>query len=1134
MKVLFLTHRMCYYIIIILKSVGEIMIRFVLGRSGTGKTAYLYDKLSQQAREGDNRLIMLVPDQSTFETEKDFLEILGPKLSKNVSVFGFARFCQYVLEQTKTESKNVIDDSTRSVIMSLALEQLNDSLEIFAGGYEKKSVIDTMLSALKECKKSKISTALLRNTASLVKDHTLKSKLLETALIIDAFDAIVEQSYIDPLENLTRVADILLKNNLFSGFTLAIDSFSGFSVQQLEVIRLLFEQCESVYVSLTLDPFADDKDSLFAVTNDTYKRLKSIARSADVDIKAPVKLSENYRAKTDELKILEKNIYRTKHEISEKENKSINLYSAGDIYSECEYVAAKIKELVVENGYLYSDIAVVCRDIKPYSGILNTILEKYEIPFFMDMSTDIYIKPIIRYVCSVFDIVLKGFAKDDVLSLLKTGLTQNSVEEISDFENYVYVWNINGSSFKNEFKNNPKGFADKLSKSDEQALQNAEKVRKSLVAPLEKFRENIKDKTCKEITVLLYELLEENKVTKAISDMYDALEENGDLAQAKEQIRLWNLLMEAFDKTVAVAGDMKISPKRYFELLSLRLSALEIAEIPRTVDSVTVGTALRVRLTDCKVVFLIGCIDGIFPAVPHTSGVFSSFELKILALNNLSFGDDISELADLEIFMAYKSLTAPSEKLFVSYYKSDLLGNAYKPSSIISEITKIFPDTVVLDDADVKTPENSTWALLPAFEELALGIKNLSSENQALKKYFSENEKYIDKYNALIRACESSPFEFADTKNCAELFGDNLNISASQIEKFSLCRFSYFCNYGLNVRELRKAEINPIEYGTFVHYIMEKFFTDNSKEEFYNMSESEITAECDRILEEYVNSHFGGEENNTPSFMYRFTKIRESVHFLVLHIVSELKNSGFTPVDCELGIGSDIPSYTLTLETGQKISIRGSVDRVDMLKFNGVNYIRIVDYKTGSKQFKLSDILYGLNLQMLIYMYAIKLSGEKRYGEITPAGILYMPSTTPFVTADNSMTEEKIKTEIGKELKMNGMLLNSPDVLDNCDTAYISYKIKDGTLSSGGSLASLEEMGMIFKKLDMTVAEMGRKLYSGDVNATPLKGGHDACEYCPYDSVCAFHRNGCVNTYKVKNDKVCEILADEQRKGEDE
>ena len=1107
------------------------MIRFVLGKSGTGKTEYLYNTLSTLAETGENRIIMLIPDQSSFETEKVFLDRLGAKKCQNVKVFGFSRFCRYVFDAVRFEQTNVIDDSTRAVIMSLALEQLDSELEMFANSSGKKSVIDTMLSAVKECKKAKISTEALRNVSALIDDKTLKTKLRETALIIDTFDAIVEQSYIDPLDNLTRVAEILKGNNIFGGFTLAVDSFSGFSVQQLEVLRLLLVQCESVYVALTLNPFEEEQQALFSTTNDTYKRLKAIAKSENVEIKAPVKLEENLRADCEELKILEKNFYQRKSGSYEINSDAVTVFSADTVYGECEFVARQIKRLVIEQGYLYSDIAVICRDIAPYSGVLNTVFDKYEIPYFMDMSYDIYIKPIVRYVCSIFNVILNGWQKDDVIAILKTGLSNNSDEEISAFENYVYVWNINGSSFKKPFENNPSGFSEKMSKAESQQLEMAEKVRKSLAEPLENFRESIKDKTGQEITELLYRLLERLEVTKAISDMYDRLKADGEPAQAKEQIRLWNLLMNTLDRTVAVAGNLKISPKRYFELLSLRLSALQIADIPRTVDSVSVGTATRVRLNQEKAVFLIGCIDGVFPAVPGASGLFSPFELKILMNNSLPFGDEPSELADFENYMAYKSATAPSEKLFVSFYKSDLTGGTYMQSSIINEILGIFPGIVLHREEEYCSAKDCTWAVLPAFEECARNFNNDSDESRALKKYFSENEEFKDKYISLVNANKAKPFIFDDKSNVNLLFGDDLKISASQVEKFSLCRFSYFCNYGLNVRERRKAEINPLEYGTFIHYIMEIFFSKYSKNEFSTMADSEITDECDRILDDYVAKHFGGAEKNTPRFMYRFNKIRENVHFLVLHIIGELKNSGFEPMDCELKIGSDIPSYTLELPTGQKISLRGSVDRVDILKKGGKNYIRIIDYKTGSKEFKLSDILYGLNLQMLIYLYAITLGGEERYGEVTPAGILYMPATVKEISANADMTEDEINSQVAKGLKMNGMLINSLDVIDNSDTAYISFPTKKGTLTVGGGLASLEELGMIFKKLDMTVADMGKQLFSGNVEASPLKGGKDSCEYCPYDSICAYHMSDCRNSFSMKNDEVCRILKSQQNNG---
>lgn len=1107
------------------------MLRFVLGKSGTGKTEYLYSKLAELANSGENRIIMLIPDQSSFETEKVFLDRLGAKKCQNVKVFGFSRFCRYVFDTVNFEQKNVIDDSTRAVIMSLALEQLDSSLEMFANCSGKKSVIESMLSTVKECKKARISTEALRAASSLITDKTLKTKLRETALIIDAFDAIVEQSYIDPLDNLTRVAEILKTNDLFKGFTLAVDSFSGFSIQQLEVLRLLLIQCDSVCVALTLNPFENEQQSLFSTTYDTYKKLKAIAKTEGVEIKAPIKLEENLRTDCEELKILEKNFYQLKNDTYKIKSDVINTFSADTVYGECEFVARNIKKLIIEQEYMYSDIAVICRDISPYTGVLNTIFDKYEIPYFMDMNYDIYIKPVIRYVCSIFNIILNGWQKDDVIALLKTGLSNNSDEEISAFENYVYVWNINGALFKKAFTNNPTGFSESISTADKEQLEMAENVRKKLAEPLESFRENIKDRTGEEITLLLYKLLEELEVTKAISDMYDRLKADGELTQAKEQIRLWNLLMNTLDQTVAVAGNLKITPKRYFELLNLRLSALKIADIPRTVDSVSVGSATRVRLNKEKAVFLIGCIDGIFPAVPSTSGLFSPYELKMLSQNNIPFGDDPAELADFENYMAYKSATAPSEKLFVSFYKTDLTGGSYLQSSILMEIQKIFPNMILHNEDEYCSAKDCTWAVLPAFEECARSFNNDSDESRALKNYFSNNEIFIDKYKALQNANESKPFVFDNKNNVNLLFGDNLKISASQVEKFSLCRFSYFCNYGLKVRERRKAEINPLEYGTFIHYIMEIFFSKYSKNEFSEMADKEITDECDLILDDYVSKHFGGAENNTPRFMYRFNKIRENVHFLVLHIINELKNSGFEPVDCELKIDGDIPGYTVELPTGQKISLRGSVDRVDILKKGEENYIRIIDYKTGSKEFKLSDILYGLNLQMLIYLYAITLGGEERYGKVTPAGILYMPATVKPISTDAKISNEEIKTKVSSNLKMNGILLNSLDVIDNADSAYISFNTKKGTLTTGGSLVSLEEFGMIFKKLDMTVADMGKQLYLGKVEASPLKGGKDSCEYCPYDSICAYHMSDSRNSFSLKNDEVCKKLLSEQDEG---
>ena len=286
---------------------------------------------------------------------------------------------------------------------------------------------------------------------------------------------------------------------------------------------------------------------------------------------------------------------------------------------------------------------------------------------------------------------------------------------------------------------------------------------------------------------------------------------------------------------------------------------------------------------------------------------------------------------------------------------------------------------------------------------------------------------------------------------------------------------------------------------------------------------------------DYLEGYLGGSATKEQAFLYRLEVLCHHVLLMLRHLTEELCQSDFDVADCELKIGGDIPAYTIKLPTGENIAVCGSVDRVDIMHTDGGDYLRIIDYKTGAKAFKLSDILYGLNLQMLLYLCSIKREGVQRYGEFTPAGILYMPAVVPNISADG-MDEAAIRRKINDEFKMNGLLLDDVRVIKGMDktegATYIPVKIKNGENVKNDSLATLEQFGAIFRKLNDTVAQMGEKLFGGDIAAAPLKGGADACRYCPYDSVCGYRRSEGVNVFKMKNDEVFERLDKEQNGGD--
>lgn len=1104
------------------------MLRFILGKSGSGKTAYIYDQIKRRVTDGEPDIIMLIPDQSSFETEKDFLEILGPKLSKSVSVFGFDGLCRHIFEKTANVFQNVIDDGTREVLMSVALEQLTEKLSVLksSGGV---SLADLMLGTLKECKKNGVTAQMLADAAEKTEDGSLKSKLSETALVFSTFEALVNQSYIDPLDNLARAELILLENNdLFRNTVLYVDSFSGFTSVQLRVLRILLNRCRETCVSLTLDPSAEGGD-VFETTMRSLKAIKNLAKRDGIPIKTPVKLTEPKRFRGEGLSEVEAQAFRARKTPVDYAPQDVTLYAADDICNECEFIARKIKRMVIEEGFLYSDFAVICNDLKPYSGVLNAVFDKYEIPYFMDMSRDPEVMPPVRLVNSIFRLILNGFKREDALSFLKTGLTQNSLEEINAFENYIYIWNLGGTALCREFTQNPRGFSGSFTDDDRLALEKIENVRRSFVTPLLKFRDEIKDKNAAQISKLLYLLLTELNAPEALKKLCGELEESGEGALGEEQIRVWALLMNALDKTVAAVGDMPLSAKRYYELLGIQMRSIEFMQIPQTADCVNVTTAQRVRNSTQKVSFLAGCNDGVFPAVPHTSGLFSAFELKLLSLSDIKISDDFSDLAELETFMTYSCLSSASDRLFVSCPLVSLQGEQLAPSVIFTELTRIFPKISVLTSDDFDSRIDSMLAVQPAFEEYS---RSLSQEGglPGLAGYFDSDQRFAAKTAAVKRAVSREPFRIENPANAEKIFGENLTISASQIEKFSLCRFAYFCNYSLRVRERLKAEINQMEYGTLVHYALEKFFAQYSKKEYSAMTDTELSDFISKITGAYLEEYFGGAGEKTNAFLYKLEMLRRNLLLLLRHIVDELSQSDFEAADCELNIGDDIPAYTLRLPSGHKIAVCGSVDRVDLMKHDGKTFVRVVDYKTGAKEFKLSDILYGLNLQMLLYLHSIGENGAQRYGETAPAGILYMPAGVPVISADN-LSEETIAKKISDNYKMNGLLLDDSRVIKGMDKTgdgvYIPVKIKDGKPYSAKSLATLEQFGKIFKKLDLTVAEMGRELYGGKIEASPVKGSHDACEYCPYGSVCSYRRSEQRKIYGVDNDEVYKQLDSE-------
>ena len=126
---------------------------------------------------------------------------------------------------------------------------------------------------------------------------------------------------------------------------------------------------------------------------------------------------------------------------------------------------------------------------------------------------------------------------------------------------------------------------------------------------------------------------------------------------------------------------------------------------------------------------------------------------------------------------------------------------------------------------------------------------------QTLRHYFEDHPAYMQKCEALQRAALNRPIQFERSEIARRLFGDHMKVSASQVEKYYLCRFQYFCRYGLRAKERRPATFDALEYGSLMHYLLEQALKNHTPEQWQSLDSTQVKQEIEAYLEELSLIH---------------------------------------------------------------------------------------------------------------------------------------------------------------------------------------------------------------------------------------------------------------------------------------
>lgn len=1072
------------------------MINFIYGNPGTGKSTLIYSKILEDAQNG-HEAILLVPEQFAVAAEREIIKIIPPAAQLTVEVLNFTRLANRLFRVYGGLSYNFVSKAHEKLIMWRAIKVALPFLrEYQVFSHDDFSLADSMLATYKELIANGITSEQIDQVADICDNSILSSKLKDISTICSIYNSMLCEKYTDTNSELGRLVSLLKAENCLNNFNVYIDGFSSFTGLEHSIIYEIMRQANCVFITLGIPSATYNGIDTISI-KDCSDRLRRDCASLGLKANTII-LDHNYRSNTPELKIVSSDLWnmeKVDYSAILESSESIEFYKAADVYDECEFAAAKAKELI-EHGYRYKDIAIIARNIDNYRGIIEPALDNMNLNYFISEKEDLSVSPIAKYILSAIKIITHGWRRQDVITHLKTGLCGVSAHDSDIFECYTAKWNISGKALLNEepWSMNPDGYTTTHTDRGEFILSTANRVRYQIISKLKAYGSKLKASiNCKEMCVATMQFLEESHIREIMLELATDYLSSDKVREASDCARMFEVALDAIDCVCDAFYDAEsIDINTFFTALRIAFSESNLGSIPTSQDEILLGSANLLRTDNIKCAIILGAIDGEFPASTDDVGLFSYRDREALIMRGIPITGNQETSASDELYYFRRAVSAPSEKLIV-FTRSDA-----EPSVAFTRLTSIIPNTIVQDTSTLLLERMRSLKAVSEYSPLLADTE----EGMALKMILQDfgdpkSESEVISVSADNDRIERSVIE--------KITGKELVLTQTKTESFINCKFAYSCKYLLRLDEGRKAEFSFNNIGTFIHYILEKFlFKAFILNQGTIPDNSAIPKIVNEIIDSYINELIPSDHNKTARLMHLIDRLKSTSIIIIYDLLEELSDSNFKPEFFELKIGSnEIPSVKITLKDGTNVSINGIIDRVDVYRNNGKAYIRVIDYKTGNKTFSISDIEEGLNLQMLLYIFSLtkgNIPQMRKFfnGDPVAAGVTYLSFDSSKRKITKLLDNEDC-TQSGKEIIRSGLILDDEEVIN-----AISLKGNDKTLmrsSRKNSFISDSSLSLLYDKICNVLSDIGEEMLMGNINAKP-KAENKPCNYCRFSSIC--------------------------------
>ena len=1054
------------------------MLKLLIGKDWLANRNEIFRRIARDIRSRQGNGILLVPELISHACERLLCEAAGDTASRYAEVLSFTRMIQRVSDYSESAVYPCLDNGGRIVAMAAVSRQLSSRLKAYAAMETRPEFLSGLVDAIDEFKRCCI-TAQDLSAASHAQEGGFAQKLEELSLIMEGYDALCSRGKRDPRDQMTWLLEQLEDCSFAEDHTFYIDGFPDFTRQNLAILGHLIQSGTDVTVSLNCDRIASSQLA-FEKAGHTAQELCRLAEKAGVEVSVEI-----IPGRRDSLEEIREKLFQGTISGMLREPVLQTLH-ADTPFEECMSAVHQILELV-QQGNRYRDIALVCTDPDAYKPHLSMIFHRYGIPFYASGTEPILQKSVISTVLLALDAAQSGFDTKSMLRYLRSALSPLEPELCDMMENYVVIWGIRGQKWMQEWENHPEGLGCVWDEASRQYLSRLNESRASLVEPLAQLREGfLKADNIREQVMSIYRFLSHIRLEERLEILAAEMDASGDNRSAQVLNQLWEILLSALEQLHDVLGETQWDGEHFTRLFRLLLSQYEVGTIPPVLDAVQVGGVSAMRCNSQKHLILLGAEEGKLPGYTGSSGVLTDQERVKLREMGVPLTGGAMEGIQAEFAEIYGVFGGATESIRV-------FSSGDQASYIFRRLLALSGD---LSEGDTSLD----YSLADSFEAGAyLSRRNGEKEAEALG-IRQDYRKVLTHRNYSLGSVEQG--------NIRRLYGETLNLSASQIDRFAECRLSYFLKYGLRARERKEITVDPAEFGTYVHAVLEN--TARCVQEmggFRQVSLEETMDIAHRFSQEYAEERFSQIESERMQYLFR--RNMQELDMVVEELWQELKDASFEPVGFEVGFGSEdgLPPIVIPNHSMQAL-LRGFIDRVDIWQTGGSSYYRVVDYKTGKKDFDYCDVFNGVGLQMLLYLFALRSSGEAALGtHPVPAGVQYFPARAPYLPTDGLLDDEEAEKERRSQWKRKGLLLQDEAVLQamepGAQPVRMCYSVrKDGTYS--GDLADRDQLKLLERYVFHILGEMVDAIASGSVDANPYTRGssHSACAFCPYGSIC--------------------------------